>query len=120
MYKELDEIRKTRMHFLPHVGAHLSSIDYYVYEKDLSNAYTDHHTSPSDRHHLSLSCISEKDIVHANDERQSLFIPCTTCVMKANCMMKELTTPSSNTANTSSHAITGAQSVFSKKVILKI
>ncbi|KRX34596.1 hypothetical protein T05_1179 [Trichinella murrelli] len=32
----------------------------------------DHHTSPSQRKKLSLSCISEKDIVHANDEIQTL------------------------------------------------
>ncbi|KRY45985.1 hypothetical protein T03_10611 [Trichinella britovi] len=43
-----------------------------VDEKDLSNSDTDHHTSPSQRKKLSLSCISEEDIDHANDEIQTL------------------------------------------------
>ncbi|XP_003367456.1 hypothetical protein Tsp_15763, partial [Trichinella spiralis] len=70
--KELDEIRKKRMEIF-HLECqykikHTADVD----EKDLSNSDTDHHTSPSERKKLSLSCISEKDIVHANDEMQTL------------------------------------------------
>ncbi|XP_003369746.1 hypothetical protein Tsp_05156 [Trichinella spiralis] len=70
--KELDEIREKRMKIF-HLECqykikHTADVD----EKDLSNSDTDHHTSPSEREKLLLSCISEKDIVHANDEIQTL------------------------------------------------
>ncbi|KRX60809.1 hypothetical protein T06_4330, partial [Trichinella sp. T6] len=71
--KELDEIRKKKMKIL-----HLEC-QYKIKQtadvsdkKDLSNSDTDHHTSPSQRKKLSLSCISEKNIVYANDEIQTL------------------------------------------------
>ncbi|KRZ87518.1 hypothetical protein T08_8686, partial [Trichinella sp. T8] len=71
--KELDEIRKKRMKIL-HLECQykIKQTADVVDEKDLSNSDTDHHTSPSQRKKLSLSCISEKDILHANDEIQTL------------------------------------------------
>ncbi|KRX12493.1 hypothetical protein T07_12082 [Trichinella nelsoni] len=70
--KERDEIRKKRMKILQLERQYNIKQTADVDEKDLSNSDTDHHTSPSQRKKLSLSCISEKDIVHAYDEIQTL------------------------------------------------
>ncbi|KRY09481.1 hypothetical protein T12_9548 [Trichinella patagoniensis] len=69
--KELDEIRKKRMKIL-HLECQYKikqTADVVVDEKDLSNSDMDHHTSPSQRKKLSLSCISE---MMMDDEIQTL------------------------------------------------
>ncbi|KRZ97949.1 hypothetical protein T08_7740 [Trichinella sp. T8] len=68
--KELDEIRKKKMKIL-HLECQykIKPTADVVDEKDLSNSDTDHHTSPSQRKKLSLSCISE---MMMNNEIQTL------------------------------------------------